>query len=117
MAHHQTIACVGSYKNGGYAVRRITELECGRLMGFPEDRCAGLSNANPTNDEISWWHDVFETHRRLVTHTQNPKTEKQIRKWLENPYTRTAQYKMWGNSLVRQCAEFVLEGVVGVICG
>lgn len=94
-----------------YTVRRLTPTECARLQGFPDWWCRDLGTENPTEDEISFWQDVFETHRRLVTHAKKPKTEKQIRKWLADPYSDAAEYKLWGNGVALPCVFFVLSGI------
>lgn len=97
-----------------YTVRRLTPTECARLQGFPDWWCRDLETENPTEEEISFWRDVFETHRRLVTHAKKPKTEKQIRKWLADPYSDAAEYKLWGNGVALPCVFFVLSGIVWV---
>ena len=91
-----------------YTVRRLTPTECARLQGFPDWWCT----ANLTDEELAFWQDVFETHRRLVTHAKKPKTEKQIRKWLADPYSDAAEYKLWGNGVALPCVYFVLAGIV-----
>ena len=95
-----------------YTVRRLTPTECARLQGFPDWWCSDLGTANPTDEELAFWQDVFETHRRLVTHAKKPKTEKQIRKWLADPYSDAAEYKLWGNGVALPCVYFVLAGIV-----
>ena len=95
-----------------YTVRRLTPTECARLQGFPDDWCHDLGTADPTDEEIAFWADVFETYRRLVTHAKKPKTEKQIRKWLADPYSDAAEYKLWGNGVALPCVYFVLSGIV-----
>lgn len=95
-----------------YIVRRLTPTECARLQGFPDWWCADLCEENPTDDEIAFWRDVFETHRKVVTHAKKPKTDKQIRKWLTNPYSDSAAYKLWGNGVALPCVHFVLAGIV-----
>lgn len=97
-----------------YTVRRLTPTECARLQGFPDWWCRDLETENPTEEEISFWRDVFETHRRLVTQAKKPKTEKQIRKWLADPYSDAAEYKLWGNGVALPCVFFVLSGIVWV---
>lgn len=97
-----------------YTVRRLTPTECARLQGFPDWWCRDLETENPTEEEISFWQDVFETHRRLVTQAKKPKTEKQIRKWLADPYSDAAEYKLWGNGVALPCVFFVLSGIVWV---
>ena len=95
-----------------YIVRRLTPTECARLQGFPDAWCADLGTADPTDAEIAFWADVFETHRKLVTGAKKPKTEKQIRKWLADPYSDSAEYCLWGNGIALPCAYFVLSGIV-----
>ena len=95
-----------------YTVRRLTPVECARLQGFPDWWCSGLENPNPTDEELAFWMDVWETHRQVVTHASKPKTEKQIRKWLADPYSDSAAYKMWGNGVAEPCVVFVLAGIV-----
>ncbi len=95
-----------------YIVRRLTPTECARLQGFPDGWCSGLGTEDPTDEEIRFWTDVFETHRKVVTGAKKPKTEKQIRKWLADPYSDSAEYRLWGNGIALPCAYFVLSGIV-----
>ena len=94
-----------------YTVRRLTPTECARLQGFPDWWCRDLGTGNPTEEELAFWADVFETHRKIVTHAKKPKTEKQIRKWLADPYTDSAEYRIWGNGICLANAFFVLAGI------
>ncbi len=94
-----------------YIVRRLTPTECARLQGFPGWWCRGLGTEEPTDEVIAFWKDVFETHRKVVTHASKPKTEKQIRKWLKNPHSDSAEYRLWGNGIALPCAYFVLCGI------
>lgn len=94
-----------------YIVRRLTPLECCRLQGFPDWWCGGLETPDPTPKEIEFWTDVFETHRRVVSGASKPKTEKQIRKWLADPYSDSAIYRMWGNGVALPCVYFVMCGI------
>ena len=95
-----------------YIVRRLTPTECARLQGFPDWWCANLGTENPTDEELAFWREAFETHRRVVTGAAKPKTDKQIIKWLSDPHTDSAEYKMWGNGIALPCAVFVLSGIV-----
>ena len=104
-----TIAPVPQEVN--YTVRRLTPTECARLQGFPDWWCRDLGTENPTEEELAFWADVFETHRKIVTHAKKPKTEKQIRKWLADPYTDSAEYRIWGNGICLANAFFVLAGI------
>ena len=92
-------------------LRRLMPVECASLQGFPDWWTDGLENENPTEEEMAFWRDVFETHRRVVTGASKPKTDKQIRKWLKSPKTDTAEYKMWGNGVPLPCGLFVMEGL------
>ena len=95
-----------------YIVRRLTPIECARLQGFPDWWCSDLGTENPTEEEIAFWTDVFEEHRRVVTHAKKPKTLNQIVKWLKDPHSDSAAYRLWGNGLALPCAWFVLAGIV-----
>ena len=95
-----------------YIVRRLTPTECARLQGFPDDWCADLGTSDPADAEIAFWTDVFETHRKAVTGAKKPKTEKQIRKWLADPYSDSAEYRLWGNGVSLPICYFVLSGIV-----
>ena len=95
----------------GYAVRRLTPTECARLQGFPDWWCADLG-IEPTTDDLRYWYGVFETHRKIAGTSAKPKTLKQIAKWLRDPYSDAAEYKMWGNGVALPCVYFVLAGIV-----
>lgn len=95
-----------------YIVRRLTPTECARLQGFPDWWCSGLGTENPTEDEIAFWREVFETHRKIVGTSTKPKSDKQILKWLKNPHSDSAEYKMWGNGVALPNVYFVLSGIV-----
>ncbi|MGG6819055.1 UNVERIFIED_CONTAM: DNA (cytosine-5-)-methyltransferase, partial [Streptococcus canis] len=94
-----------------YIVRRLTPKECGRLQGFPDGWCDGLETENPSSEELNFWTEVFETYRKVVTKATKPRSEKQIRKWLANPHTDSAEYKMWGNGVALPNVCFVLAGI------
>ena len=96
----------------GYTVRRLTPTECARLQGFPDWWCDDLGIAEPTMADIQYWYDVFETHRRIVGGSSKPKSLKQITKWLRDPHSDAAEYKMWGNGVALPCVVFVLSGIV-----
>lgn len=94
-----------------YIVRRLTPTECARLQGFPDWWCSNLETPEPTEEEIRFWSDVFETHRKALGKKTKPKTRNQIIKWLKNPHTDSAEYKMWGNGVALPCVYFVLAGI------
>lgn len=93
-----------------YIVRRLTPTECARLQGFPDWWCKGLGTENPSDEEIQMWTRIFNEY--AVVMGIKPKTRKQIVKWLKDPYTDTAAYKMWGNGVALPCVWFVLAGIV-----
>ena len=95
----------------GYIVRRLTPIECARLQGFPDWWCDDIDIPNPTEAEMVFWTGVFESLRKATGPEKKPKTERQIRKWLANPYSDSAQYRMWGNGVALPCVCFVLAGI------
>ena len=94
-----------------YIVRRLTPVECARLQGFPDWWCADLAVSDPSDEEIAFWSEVWETWRQVTNPKGKPKTEKQIRKWLADPYTDSAEYKLWGNGCCLNNTFFVLAGI------
>lgn len=95
-----------------YIVRRLTPTECARLQGFPDWWCAELETENPTENDIKFWSEVFETHREIIGKSTKPKSEKQIIKWLKAPHSDSAEYKLWGNGVALPNVVFVLLGIV-----
>lgn len=106
--------CPGS-QNGlvgpDYIVRRLTPTECARLQGFPDEWCSDLGTEDPAEEEIVFWTEVWETHRRIAGKSEKPKSRRQILKWLNDPYSDAAEYKMWGNGVALPCVCFVLSGI------
>lgn len=95
-----------------YIVRRLTPTECARLQGFPDWWCAGLGTDEPTEDDLSFWREVFETHRQVTGSAAKPKTDAQLVKWLKDPHADSAEYKLWGNGVALPCVCFVIAGIV-----
>jgi len=95
-----------------YTVRRLTPTECARLQGFPDWWCSNLETENPTMDDLRTWYNIFETHRKVAGNSSKAKTLKQISKWLKDPHSDSAEYKMWGNGVALPCVYFVLSGIV-----
>ncbi len=94
-----------------YIVRRLTPTECARLQGFPDWWCACLGTEEPTEQDIEFWREVFETHRK-VTGSGRQKNDAQIIRWLKDPHSDSAEYKLWGNGVALPCVCFVLAGIV-----
>ena len=95
-----------------YTVRRLTPTECARLQGFSDWWCSDLGIENPTMKDLQIWYDIFETYRKATGSYSKPKTLKQITKWLKNPHSDSAEYKMWGNGVALPNVCFVLSGIV-----
>jgi len=95
-----------------YIVRRLTPTECARLQGFPDWWCDDLGEKLPSEEELTRWAEIFETHRKIVGTSSKPKTRKQIFKWLQNPHSDSAEYKMWGNGVALPNVVYVLTGIV-----
>ena len=95
-----------------YIVRRLTPTECARLQGFPDWWCGGLGTEEPTEEDLVFWREVFETHRKIAGTSTKPKTDRQIIKWLKDPHSDSAEYKMWGNGVALPNVYFVLSGIV-----
>lgn len=95
-----------------YIVRRLTPTECARLQGFPDWWCDELGTDDPTDEDVAFWREVFETHRKVMGTSSKPKTDAQIIKWLKNPHADSAEYKLWGNGVALPCVHFVLAGIV-----
>ena len=98
--------------NRGYTVRRLTPTECAKLQGFPDWWCAGLETPEPTEEDITFWSEVWEAHRRIIGTATKPKTRNQIVSWLQSPHSDSAEYKMWGNGVALPNVFFVLAGIV-----
>lgn len=95
-----------------YIVRRLTPTECARLQGFPDWWCDELEISEPTDSDISKWREIFHTNAKAMGKTTKPKTDNQIRKWLQNPRSDSAEYKMWGNGVALPNVYFVLSGIM-----
>lgn len=104
------------YQNGvvdyDYIVRRLTPTECARLQGFPDWWCSELETEEPTEADVAFWREVFETFRQITGGSSKPKTDAQIIKWLKDPHADSSEYKLWGNGVALPCVHFVLSGIV-----
>ena len=92
-------------------VRRLTPKECGRLQGFPDYWCDNLEIENPTDEDLSFWREVFDKDAEIKG-LKKKKTDKQILKWLKNPHTDSAEYKMWGNGIALPCAIYIFKRLI-----
>lgn len=92
-------------------VRRLTPKECGRLQGFPDYWCDNLEIENPTDEDLAFWREVFDKDAEIKG-LKKKKTDKQILKWLKNPHTDSAEYKMWGNGIALPCAIYIFKRLI-----
>ena len=95
----------------GYRVRRLTPTECARLQGFPDDWTRDLAISHPTDSQLDYWWQVWARWAK-VQGLKKPKTRNQVRKWLANPASDRALYKLWGNGIALPCAKLVLSQIV-----
>ncbi|HIE2712244.1 TPA: DNA cytosine methyltransferase [Klebsiella pneumoniae] len=108
---HRTISAA-DYKdpqafNDNMYVRRLTPLEYCRLQGFPDYWTENLETKNPTEEEMTFWRQVFKTYSEVY---ETPlKSDKQILNWLKNPFTDSAAYKMWGNGVALPVVFYILN--------
>ena len=93
-------------------VRWLTPTECAKLQGFPPWWCSELETAEPTETDIAFWTEVWETYRRTASSSTRPKSRAQVIKWLQHPHSDSAAYRMWGNGVALPCVFFVLAGIV-----
>ena len=96
--------------NADWRVRMITPLECARLQGFPDWWTDGLTDSEPSDEEVQKWQGIFDEYCDI--NGKKRKTASQVRKWLMTEPTDAAKYKMWGNGVALPCVVFVLAGIV-----
>lgn len=94
-------------------IRRLTPKECGRLQGFPDYWCDDLEIENPTDEDLAFWKEVFDKDAEIKG-LKKKKTDKQILKWLKNPHTDSAEYKMWGNGIALPCAVYIFKRLINI---
>lgn len=88
-----------------------SEIEPVNIITFGSP-CQDMSVAEPTDDDISKWREIFSIHAKAMGKTTKPKSDNQIRKWLQNPQSDSAEYKMWGNGVALPNVYFVLSGIM-----
>lgn len=98
-----------------YIIRRLTPLECCRLQGFPDNWAEELGITEPTQEDIDHWREVFRTQMEAMGESKKEKTDNQICKYLKDPESDSAKYKMWGNGIALPCAMFVMEGIAMIL--
>ena len=81
--------------NDKLVVRRLTPKECARLQGFPDWWCSNLETKEPTKEDIDYWREIFNESSKAEGKNKKEKTDSQIIKWLQNPHSDSAEYKLW----------------------
>lgn len=95
--HEQPIAAYGGIPPRKYIIRRLTPLECSRLQGLPDDFADVPAYEDVSDGELDFWRDVWAKWAEI--NGKNPKTDKQIRKWLQAPISESNQYQIYGNGI------------------
>lgn len=83
--------------NRRYIVRRLTPLECSRLQGLPDDFADVSAYEDVSDGELDFWREVWAEWAEI--NGKKPKTDKQIRKWLQAPISESNQYQIYGNGI------------------
>ncbi|WP_406711894.1 DNA cytosine methyltransferase [Trueperella pyogenes] len=104
------IAVIDESTERTHVVRRLTPVECARLQGFPDEWAENLIITEPTSEQLEFWQQVHDTWGGICGRKMR-KTEKQIRAWLANPFSKTAVFKLWGNGVALPVVEHVLTGI------
>lgn len=101
-------------KYSALSIRCLTPLECCRLQGFPDWWTSGLTLENPPSSEMDFWRKVWDEWNTM--NGKKPKTDRQIRTWLEKKHSDSAEYKMWGNGVALPCVDFVIGSIARILC-
>ena len=64
-----------------------------------------------SKDEIEKWRGIFLEYNRIMGKSAKPKSDAQIKKWLKNPHSDSAEYKLWGNGVALPCVRLVMNGI------
>lgn len=95
--HEQPIAVYGGIPPRKYIVRRLTTLECSRLQGLPDDFADVPAYEDVSDGELDFWREVWAEWSEI--NGKKPKTDKQIRQWMQAPVSESNQYKIYGNGI------------------
>lgn len=95
--HEQPIAAYGGIPPRKYIVRRLTPMECSRLQGLPDDFANVPAYEDVPDSELGFWCGTWTEWAE--SNGKKPKTDKQIRKWLQEPVSESNQYQIYGNGI------------------
>ena len=68
-----------------------------------------MGTENPTEEEVDKWEKIW--HEWNTMNGKKPKSRKQVIKWLQEPYSDSEAYKMYGNGIAVPCGYFVLASI------
>lgn len=83
--------------NRRFIVRRLTPLECSRLQGLPDDFADVPAYEDVSDGELDFWREVWAEWAEI--NGKKPKTDKQIRQWMQAPVSESNQYQIYGNGI------------------
>lgn len=75
----------------------MTPMECSRLQGLPDDFADVPAYEDVSDDELDFWREVWAEWAEI--NGKKPKTDNQIRKWLQAPVSESNQYQIYGNGI------------------
>lgn len=94
-----------------YLFRRFSPTECARLQGFP-DRWGDIEEKRQfTEEELSFWIEVRNTHASINGRKVRDYSEKQMLTWYNKLHNDSAEYKMWGNGIALPTALYCMQGM------
>lgn len=100
-----------------YVVRRLTPTECARLQGFPDDWAQNIGIEDPTDEDISRWREIFNTYDMATKGVIKKRSDKVIAKFLKNPNSDSAEYKLWGNGIALPCIIPMMKAMYDCLTG
>ena len=119
--HHHAVAIADTISQMKYIVRRLTPVECERLMGLP-DGWTIPSNLTITDELVEEFRQIHDTFNRIMAEYDGkpppkPKSANQVRKWLEkiaNPDTcpDSPRYKGCGNGWATNQPRWILTRLI-----
>ena len=78
---------------------------------FPDYWCKNLETENPTDEDITFWREIFKIYAEIMGKKKTVKTDRQIIKWLQNPHSDGKEYSMWGNGICLNVVDFVMSAI------
>jgi DNA (cytosine-5)-methyltransferase 1 len=98
-----------------YIVRRLTPTECARLQGFADWWGHIEHKTDLTDEELSFWLDVRNTHAAINGKAVKDYNKTQMLTWYNKLWTDAAEYKMWGNGIALPPALYCMQGITDVL--